>query len=163
MTTPTIGLIWAQARDGIIGADGGMPWHVPEDLAHFKATTHGSPVVMGRRTWDSLPERFRPLPGRTNIVVTRQPNWHAEGAVTVGNVEDAFRAAGDVPEIWVMGGGQIYRETIERAQRLEVTELDLTVDGDTQAPSTAGFTRSAAGPWSESTSGIRYRFTTYIR
>ena len=80
MTRPRIGLIWAQARGGVIGKDGAMPWHLPEDLAHFKRTTLGCPVIMGRKTWDSLPPKFRPLPGRRNIVVTRNTQWQADGA-----------------------------------------------------------------------------------
>src|SRR5690606_3303315 len=85
------GLIWAEAHGGVIGAGGGMPWHVPEDLAHFKETTLGTAVVMGRKTWDSLPERFRPLPGRENIVITRQQHWSEEGAVRASNVREAVR------------------------------------------------------------------------
>ena len=83
-----VGLIWAEAHGGVIGADGGMPWHVPEDLAHFKEVTLGAPVVMGRKTWDSLPERFRPLPGRDNIVITRQQDWAADGARRAATVAD---------------------------------------------------------------------------
>ena len=78
-----VGLIWAEAHGGVIGAEGGMPWNVPEDLAHFKEITLGAPVIMGRKTWDSLPERFRPLPGRENIVITRQQDWSAEGALSL--------------------------------------------------------------------------------
>ena len=79
-----LGLVWAQARGGVIGKDGGMPWHVPEDLAHFKAVTSGHPVIMGRRTWESFPARFRPLPGRRNIVVTASPSWAEPGAERAG-------------------------------------------------------------------------------
>src|SRR5690606_39050619 len=88
-----VGLIWAEAAGGVIGAEGAMPWHVPEDLAHFKEVTMGSPVVMGRKTWDSLPERFRPLQGRENIVITRQQDWAAEGARRAANVSEAVRGA----------------------------------------------------------------------
>ncbi|HVL62895.1 MAG TPA: dihydrofolate reductase, partial [Microbacterium sp.] len=105
MTAP-IGLIWAEAHDGVIGADGGMPWHVPEDLAHFKALTLGAPVVMGRRTWESFPARFRPLPGRRNIVVTRQAGWNAQGAERAGSLEAAIAACGDAPRGWVIGGAE---------------------------------------------------------
>src|SRR5699024_1639276 len=88
-----LGMIWAQAHGGVIGAGGAMPWHLPEDLAHFKATTAGHPVIMGRATWDSLPPRFRPLPGRRNIVVTRDPRWSAEGAQACRTPDEAVHAA----------------------------------------------------------------------
>ena len=162
MTAP-IGLIWAEAHDGVIGADGGMPWHVPEDLAHFKALTLGAPVVMGRRTWESFPARFRPLPGRRNIVITRQEDWTDAGAERSGSLEAALALAGDgEPErIWVIGGGQLFREAIGLADLLEVTELDIAVDGDTVAPGRAGWVTVATDPesgWHTSRSGIRYRF-----
>jgi dihydrofolate reductase len=170
------GLIWAQARGGVIGAAGGMPWHVPEDMARFRQITMGAPVVMGRRTWDSFPERFRPLPGRRNIVITSDDGWTAEGAERAASLNAALALAegadpaGSDPsgsaEVWVIGGGQVYREAIARADRLEVTELDLDADGDTVAPDTAGWSIVAADPdegWHTSRSGIRYRFLTYAR
>lgn len=166
---PRIGLVWAEAHGGVIGAGGGMPWHVPEDLAHFKRTTVGAPVLMGRRTWDSLPPRFRPLPGRANIVVTRQADWHAEGAVRAASVDEALAlAASDADEwIWVIGGAELFAATMDVADRLVVTELDLDVDGDTVAPERGPEWRVvAADPadgWRTSTSGIRYRFLTYER
>lgn len=169
MTTPGIGLIWAEAHGGVIGAGGGMPWHVPEDLAHFKRTTEGAPVVMGRRTWDSLPPRFRPLPGRANIVVTRQAGWAADGAVRAGSVEEALAlASSDADDrVWVIGGAELFARTIGTADRLVVTELDLAVDGDTHAPSrTADWRVVVADPptgWHTSSSGIRYRFLTLER
>lgn len=160
-----VGLIWAQARDGVIGAGGGMPWHVPEDLAHFKAVTLGHPVVMGRRTWESFPERFRPLPDRRNIVVTRTQGWSAPGAEPAASLDAALEAAGP-GRIWVIGGGQLYAQAIARADLLEVTDLDLEVAGDTRAPEPAGWEPVARDPaegWHTSRSGIRYRFTTYRR
>ena len=161
--TPPVGLIWAEARGGVIGAQGGMPWHVPEDLAHFKSTTLGAPVVMGRRTWESFPERFRPLPGRRNIVVTRQADWADAGAERAGSLDAALAAAGETApaRIWVIGGGQLYREAIALADRLDVTELDLEVDGDTCAPDRTGWHAVRADPaegWHTSRTGIRYRF-----
>jgi dihydrofolate reductase len=165
---PAIGLIWAESG-GIIGRDGGMPWHVPEDLAHFKAVTLGAPVIMGRKTWDSLPPRFRPLPGRSNLVVTRQADWTAEGAVRAASVDEALALAraGDPARVWIIGGGQLFAETIGRADRLEVTELDLAVDGDTFAPTPGGeWHTTAVDPgsgWHTSSSGIRYRFRRYER
>ena len=92
-----IALIYARAANGVIGKDGTMPWHLPEDLAHFKQLTQGSPVIMGRKTWDSLPPRFRPLPGRTNIVITRQPGWQADGAVRAASLQDALGWFADLP------------------------------------------------------------------
>jgi dihydrofolate reductase len=166
---PRIGLIWAEAHGGVIGAAGGMPWHVPEDLAHFKRTTEGEPVVMGRRTWDSLPPRFRPLPGRANIVVTRQSDWSGDGAVRAGSVDEALAlAASDADElVWVIGGAELFARTIAAADLLVITELDLAVDGDTHAPSrTPDWRVVVADPptgWHTSSSGIRYRFLTYER
>ena len=105
-----INLIYARAANGVIGKDGAMPWHLPEDLAHFKQLTQGCPVLMGRKTWDSLPPKFRPLPGRTNIVITRQADWQAEGAQRADSLEEALRLAGAAPEIWIIGGAQIYAQ-----------------------------------------------------
>lgn len=173
--SPRIGLIWAQAEDGVIGRDGGMPWHVPEDLAHFKEITLGAPVVMGRATWDSLDPRWRPLPGRRNIVLTRQSDWSADGAERVGSVEAALRlAASDHPEwIWVIGGGTIFARAIDLAERLEVTEVShssgfVAMADDVRAPAIdpSTFEVSAADPLEgehTSRSGIRYRFLRYER
>ncbi|WP_136052129.1 dihydrofolate reductase [Microbacterium sp. K36] len=155
-----VGLIWAEAAGGVIGAEGGMPWYVPEDLAHFKETTQGAPVVMGRKTWDSLPERFRPLPGRDNIVVTRQQDWTAEGARRAATVSEAVRGR---EKVWIIGGAEIFRQVIADADRLEVTELDLEVDGDTFAPPKTGWRVVDEGEWQTSRTGIRYRFLRYER
>lgn len=152
------GLIWAQARGGVIGADGGMPWHVPEDLAHFKETTSGTPVIMGRRTWDSLPERFRPLPDRENIVVTRSHDWSAEGARRAAGIAEAVRGQ---ERVWIIGGAEIFQQVIGDADRLEVTELDIEVDGDAYAPSVDGWRLIDEGEWQTSRTGIRYRFLGY--
>lgn len=164
-----VGLIWAQSRGGVIGLDGTMPWHVPEDLAHFKAITLGSPVVMGRRTWEALDPRFRPLPGRRNIVITRQPDFAADGADVAHSLESALAlAARDKDDrTWVIGGGQIYREAIDIADRLEVTEIDARYDGDAHAPA-IGYSWSAVAVepvsgWLTSRTGIPYRFVRYAR
>lgn len=168
--TARIGLVWAEAHGGVIGARGGMPWHVPEDLAHFKATTVGAPVVMGRRTWESFPERFRPLPGRRNIVVTRQDDWTDAGAERAPSLESALAlalAAARNPErIWIIGGGELFSEGIGIADLLEVTELDLDVAGDTHAPARSDWHTEAVDPpegWHTSRVGIRYRFLTLTR
>ncbi|GAB3298987.1 dihydrofolate reductase [Epidermidibacterium keratini] len=166
----TIGLIWAQAHDRVIGADGAIPWRIPEDLARFRALTGTSRVLMGRRTWDSLPPRFRPLPGRDNVVLTRSDSWAADGAVVAHSVEEALAgpagaASGDV---WVMGGGDIYALAMDRADVLEVTEVDLEVPGDVRAPVIGPeWVLSESDPvegWHESSEdGTRYRFLTYRR
>ncbi|GIT80129.1 dihydrofolate reductase [Leifsonia sp. LS1] len=159
----SVALIWAEAHDRIIGADGGIPWRLPEDMRHFRAQTSGSPVVMGRRTWDSLPERFRPLPGRTNIVVTRRADWAAPGAEVAHSVEDALAAAGDADTVWVMGGAQLYTAALPLADRVEVTEVDLAVDGDTRAPQLGDGWTAEHGEWLTSADGLRYRFVRYLR
>lgn len=158
-----LGLIWAQTLDGVIGADGVMPWHLPEDLAHFRAVTRGKTVIMGRRTWDSLPERFRPLPGRQNIVITRQLDWAGEGASVAHGVDDALALA-DGP-VWVIGGAEIYRLALPYADALEVTEIDADIAGDTLAPAiTAEWTVNETGStadWLRSSTGLPYRFVGY--
>lgn len=165
---PRLGLIWAEAYRGVIGAGGVMPWHVPEDLAHFKEITLGSPVVMGRKTWDSLPERFRPLPGRANIVVTRNEEWAAEGATRAGSIDAglALAAASNPEWIWAIGGGELFARLIDRADRLEVTELDLDIPGDAYAPSIDMSWRlvETDGPATHvSRTGVGYRFRRYAR
>jgi len=135
-------------------------------MARFKQITMGAPVVMGRRTWDSFPERFRPLPGRRNIVITRNADWAAAGAEPAGSVDAALALAADAPWTWIIGGGQVYREALPLADRLEVTQLDLDVDGDTTAPDVAGWRVAVADPdvgWHTSRSGVRFRFVRYER
>ena len=156
-----LGLVWAQAHGGVIGRDGGMPWHVPEDLAHFKAVTLGAAVVMGRRTWESFPPRFRPLPGRRNVVLTRDDAWGDEGAERASSLAAALDLLGDA-DVWVIGGGSLYAEAIARADVIEVTDLDLAVSGDTTAPSIGNewveASREPASGWTVSRSGVPYRF-----
>jgi dihydrofolate reductase len=153
-------LVWAEAAGGVIGAGGAMPWHVPEDMAHFKEVTLGAPVVMGRKTWDSLPERFRPLAGRENIVITRQQDWTGDGARRAADLADAARG---LEKVWVIGGAEIYAQTIQHADRLEVTEIDLEVEGDAYAPSKEGWRLVDEGEWLTSRTGIRFRFLGYER
>ncbi|UYO98359.1 dihydrofolate reductase [Microbacterium sp. M28] len=155
-----VGLIWAEARGGVIGAEGGMPWHVPEDLAHFKDVTLGAPVIMGRKTWDSLPERFRPLSGRENVVITRRQDWAADGARRAATVSEAVRGR---DEVWVIGGAEIFSQVIGEADRLEITEIDLDVAGDAFAPDKTGWRLVSEGDWETSRTGIRYRFLRYER
>ena len=162
----TVSLVWAQAHDRVIGADGRLPWHLPEDLRLFKRLTTGGTVVMGRRTWESLPERNRPLPRRRNVVLSRDPGWSADGAERAGSVGEVL--AGH-PDCWVIGGGTVYEAAIARADRLEVTEVDAVLAGDTYAPVVDdGWRVTARVPeagWCTSTGpgGLRYRFVTYER
>lgn len=177
-----IGLIWAQSDGGVIGADGVMPWHVPEDLAHFKEITLGSPVVMGRKTWESLPPRFRPLPGRANIVITRSPEWSADAGdevLIVHSVESALAVAAasitasttheqiDDQWIWVIGGAEIFGAVMAKADRLEVTKLNASFTGDTFAPAIEANWRIVASDpaegWLASRGGLEYRFLRYER
>ena len=137
-----IGLVWAQTPAGVIGDAGTIPWHVPEDLAHFREVTSGATVVMGRATWQSLPERFRPLPGRRNVVLSRDAAFEAPGATVRDDLDAALAAA---PDVWVIGGGAVYAATIGRADRLEVTVVDLEVPGDTTAPVVGGGGRGGGG------------------
>src|SRR5688500_11574684 len=157
-------MVWAQARGGVIGADGGLPWHLPEDLALFRRLTMGFTVVMGRRTWESLPERFRPLPGRTNVVLTSDPGWSAPGARRAGSVDDVLAEPGTV---WVIGGGAVYAAFLAHADHLVVTDVDLDVPGDTWAPAIgAEWHRTARTPeegWSTSSAGLRYAVSEYAR
>ena len=127
-------LIAAVARDGSIGRDNALPWRLPEDLQHLRRLTMGYPVVMGRKTWDSLPARFRPLPGRHNIVVTRNLQWRAEGADAAPSLDAALALAAGHDKVFVIGGGELYREAIDRADVLELTEIDRDFNGDTRFP-----------------------------
>ncbi|HUB57891.1 MAG TPA: dihydrofolate reductase [Mycobacterium sp.] len=157
-----LGLIWAQSTSGIIGRGGGIPWQLPEDLAHFKALTMGHTVVMGRRTWDSLPAKFRPLPGRKNVVLTQQAGFTADGATVVHNLDDALTD----PDTWVVGGEQIYALALPRACRCEVTEVDIDLprdDGDVVAPLLDESWVGTTGEWETSQTGLRYRFHSYLR
>ncbi|MEY3611905.1 MAG: Dihydrofolate reductase [Pseudomonadota bacterium] len=154
-------LIYARARNGTIGKDGQMPWHLPEDLAHFKRVTLGQPVIMGRKTWDSLPARFRPLPGRVNIVITRQRDWQAEGAVCAHSIEEALRLCGDVPDAWVMGGAEIYRQAEPLASTAIVTEIDADFEGDAFAPTLSAAWQEMERKSHVAASGLPFSFVTY--
>ena len=150
-----IGLIWAQATDGVIGRDGELPWHLPEDLRHFRTVTAGAAVLMGRRTWDSLPPRFRPLPGRRNLVLSRTPQ---EGAETFADLPTALAAVSG--DLWVIGGAAVYRAALPFADRIVVTEIRESFEGDTYAPE-VGRPPESAGEWLESATGLHYRFLTW--
>jgi dihydrofolate reductase len=162
--TAAVSLIWAQARGGVIGLAGRLPWHLPEDLALFRELTMGGTVVMGRRTWESLPDRFRPLPGRTNVVLTSDARWSGDGARRAASVAQVLA---EHESFWVIGGGSVYAAFLPHADRLVVTDVDLDVDGDTWAPPIGpDWTperRDPAAGWHASSSGPRYAVTTYAR
>ncbi|MFJ2621532.1 dihydrofolate reductase [Glutamicibacter sp. NPDC087344] len=176
---PLLGAIWAQAHNGVIGSEGSMPWHVPEDLAHFKRITAGHPVIMGRTTWESFPAKFRPLPGRSNIVLTTRTETTDElrdaGALPVSSLDEALELAKSCEgsqEIWIIGGGKVYSQSLELLDLAVITKLDLDVPGDTSAPQlSSDFVLGLSDPglegpenlWHESKTGTRYRFETWIR
>lgn len=161
-----VGLVWAQSTSGVIGRSGDIPWNVPEDLARFKQVTVGHTVVMGRRTWDSLPARVRPLPGRRNIVLSRRSDFDAAGADVVDSLPSALSAALTDPEAWVIGGAEIYRLALPHATRCEVTEIEIDLireDEDAMAPVLDETWLGETGEWQVSRSGLRYRFHSYRR
>ena len=157
-----VSLIWAQSTSGVLGRAGGIPWQLPEDWVHFKALTMGHTVVMGRRTWESLPAKFRPLPGRRNVVLTHQAGFKGDGATVVRSIDEALTE----PDTWVVGGEQIYTLAMPRAGRCEVTEVEIDLrreDGDVVAPVLDETWVGTTGEWETSRTGLRYRFHTYLR
>lgn len=158
-----IHLIYARAANGVIGKDNAMPWHLPEDLAHFKQLTQGSAVVMGRKTWDSLPARFRPLPGRTNIVVTRQADWAPEpaapGVLHATSLEQALALGRQASaDVWVMGGAQIYAQALPLADSIEMTEIERDYEGDAFAPTPGPEWQEASRSRHVAANGLPYSF-----
>ena len=131
---PELVLIAAVARNGAIGACNQLLWQLPEDMRFFKQATLGHAVIMGRKTWDSLPSRFRPLPGRRNLVVTRNAAFAAPGAECVTSLPGAIALLGDAPRAFVIGGAEIYAEALPLAQQLWLTEIDRDFDGDAHFP-----------------------------
>ena len=127
-------LIYARSRNNVIGKNGDLPWHLPEDLAHFKRTTLGQAVVMGRITWESIPEKFRPLPGRRNVVVSRQTDYAAAGATVVSSLQDALAIFPADEVVWLIGGAQLYALSLPLASQMVVTEIDADFEGDAFAP-----------------------------
>lgn len=152
-------LVAAVAKNRVIGRDNTLIWNIPADMAHFKALTAGHTVIMGRKTWESLPPRFRPLPGRRNIVISRQADYEASGAEVATSLEDALKLAASDETAFVIGGEQIYRLAMPHAHRLEITEVDLEPEGD------AWFPEIAAVDWKKAakTEGEGYAFVTYRR
>jgi dihydrofolate reductase len=158
-------LVAAVGRGGVIGLRGGLPWPpIREDMARFRSLTMGHPVVMGRRTWDSLPDRVRPLPGRRNVVVTRNPAWEGDGAERAGSLEEALALLDGEEAVFVVGGGEIYAAALPVADVLELTEIDADVPADTFFPpfdrGVFVETRRVAGA---NEGGPPYSFVTYER
>ena len=158
-----LNLIFARAANGVIGLNNALPWHLPEDMAHFKRTTLGCPVIMGRKTWDSLPPKFRPLPGRINIVVTRQADWQAEGALRVNTLHDAQALCPADSTAWVIGGAQIYALAEPLATQAVVTEIEAEFAGDAFAPPFGPAWHEVARERHTAANGLVYSFVTYQR
>lgn len=158
-----LNLIYARAANGVIGKNNTLPWHLPEDMAHFKRHTTGCPVIMGRKTWDSLPPRFRPLLGRLNIVLTRQASWQAEGAERFASLDDALARCRDFAEVWVIGGAEIYAQALPRAQRVVVTEIAQDFEGDAHAPALGNEWVETAREAQVSVNGLPFAFVTLER
>ena len=156
---PEIVIIAAVAKNRVIGRDNQLIWNIPEDMAHFKGLTSGQTVVMGRKTWESLPPRFRPLPGRRNIVITRQPDYPAPGAELADSLENALKLASTATVAFIIGGEQIYTQAMAIADRLEITKVDQEPEGD------AWFPAIAAVDWEKEvkTRGAGFAFATYRR
>ena len=156
-----ISMIAAMTVNRVIGKDNKMPWHLPEDLKHFKASTMGKPIVMGRKTFESI---GRPLPGRHNIVITRQSDFTADGITVVASFEEAQKAAGEVEELAVIGGGQLYKQVLPLADKLYLTLINIDVEGDTYFPEWDD------GSWQQeccengiNKDGIEYSFINYVK
>lgn len=161
MTKPLLTLIAAVAANGVIGKDNKLPWRLPEDLKRFKALTMGHPMIMGRKTWESLPGR---LPGRPHIVVSRNPDYRADGATVVNSLAAAIAAAGDTDEVFVIGGGELYAQALAEADRLQLTEIAADFDGDARFPAVDRRRwREAARETHRSEAGFDYHFVTYAR
>ncbi|QHE86971.1 dihydrofolate reductase [Hydrogenophaga sp. BPS33] len=156
-------LIFARAANGVIGKDNALPWHLPEDMAHFKRTTLGHPVIMGRKTWDSLPPKFRPLPGRLNIVVTRDPSWQADGASRANSLQEAASLCPAGSDAWVIGGAQIYAAALPLAQSAVVTEIAQNFEGDAFAPAFGADWAETARETHVAANGLPYAFVTLER
>jgi dihydrofolate reductase len=162
-----INLIWAEAHNRVIGKNGVMPWHLPEDLAHFKRTTLGHPVIMGRKTWESLPPRFRPLPGRMNIVISRSSDFLAGQETSAlraaTSLDEALAMACEHSEVWVIGGAQIYAQALPLASQVVVTHIDASFEGDAFAPALGNEWIRVNHEAHIASSGVPYAFSTFQR
>lgn len=159
----SLALIAAVASNGAIGRGNDLLFKLPEDQKHFRALTMGCPVIMGRKTWDSLPARFRPLPGRRNLVVTRNPEWHAEGAETFTSLQAAVAAVSALPKAFVIGGGELYALALPLADQLCLTEVHAEVDGDTFFPAWDRKQFTEISREEHHNDDLRYDFVTYNR
>lgn len=159
-----LALIAAVARHGVIGRDNDLVWREPADQAHFRETTRGCPVIMGRRTWESLPPRFRPLPGRRNLVVSRNPSFEAPGAEVVATLDEALGRVAQSERAFVIGGAALYALALPRADELVLTEVDAELPGDTFFPAwdRAAFEEVDRRP-AVGQDGVRFAFVTYRR
>ena len=156
-------LIFARAAHGVIGHNNTLPWHLPEDMAHFKRTTLGSPVIMGRKTWDSLPPKFRPLTGRLNVVVTRQPHWQANGAEVAHSIEQACCLCPQDSTAFVIGGAEIYAKALPLACAAVVTEIDAVFEGDAFAPVFDSNWQEVSRERHTAHNGMNFEFVRWIR
>ena len=159
-----ISLIAAVAKNRVIGKDNGLLWHLPEDMWHFRETTRGKTVIMGRKTWESLPEQFRPLPGRHNVVVSRNPDFAVAGATLAVSLDDALSKVAFEGEVFVIGGETLYRQTMPLAKKIYLTEIDRDYEGD------AVFPEMVPEEWIEisrqpqrNASGLGFAFVIYRR
>ncbi|MBX3655321.1 MAG: dihydrofolate reductase [Ramlibacter sp.] len=157
-----INLIWAQARHRVIGKDNAIPWRLPEDMARFKALTMGCPVIMGRKTWDSLPPRFRPLPGRRNLVITRSTDWSQNGAEPMPSLDAALQICEQNPDVWVIGGAEVYAQALPLAHRVALTDIDADFEGDAYAPALQAHWREVSRARHTSSNGLVYSFVDYL-
>lgn len=162
-----IGAIWAQSRNGVIGSDNTLPWHLPEDLKHFSQVTKGAAVIMGRNTWESLPEKFRPLPGRENLVITSR-HIDNPNVTTFDSLEAAldYAHSDGYESVWIIGGGQLYAAALKYVSVVERTIVDINVEGDAYAPklTSSEFVVSKRQPSTKSaSSNLQYSFETLHR
>jgi dihydrofolate reductase len=161
---PTLALIAAVSRNDVIGRGNQLVWHEPEDQKHFRRCTLGCPVIMGRKTWDSLPPRFRPLPGRRNIVLTRQTGWSADGAESADSIDSALSLVTDAHKVFVIGGADVYAQALPRADELVLTEIDAHLDGDVSFPRwDRGAFAEVARDERTSGDGVPFAFVTWQR
>ena len=154
-------LIFARSANGVIGQNNTLPWHLPEDMAHFKRATLGCPVIMGRKTWDSLPPKFRPLPGRLNVVITRQPDWQATGALCAHSLADAVALCPADSPAWVIGGAEIYAQALPLASTAVITDIEASFEGDAFAPQFGPEWIETARERQVSSTGLNFSFITY--
>lgn len=157
-------VIAAVAKNGVIGKANALPWHLPEDMRHFKALTSGHAVLMGRKTWESLPPKFRPLPNRRNFVLTRDASYVAPGATVVHSFEEAAKVGAGETALFVIGGAELYAHALPRSDRLELTEIDADFEGDAHFPAfDRAQWRAVKRESGKSENGLAYAFVSYER